>query len=293
MITIKLSWWIWNQMFEFATAKSLAKKYNTKIILDKTFINNKFFLNNHTYRNYELESVFWIKEDETFFSKLSSKYNIINKLIHPFIYQLIYKSLFRKKYIKENNWKFIENIWDNTYLDWYWQNSKYFENIENDLKDIFIVKTKISKKNQEILDQINRNFKNSVSIHIRRWDYITNSQANSWHWTCSQDYYNKAITYIKNNIDNPFFIIFSDDMHWVKQNMFFWENNIFIEWNSWEDDLRLMYNCGNHIIANSSFSWWWAYLWKNPNKIVIAPKKWLNNENYDYSNILLSNWIKL
>ncbi len=294
MITIKLQWWLWNQMFQYAIWKSLSIKYNTKLILDNSFNKNKFPQKNLTYRDYEL-NIFWIKENFNFLSKLLDKITILNYIIHPYFFYIINKILFWKKYIKENNWKYIKNLDNDIYLDWYWQTNKYFLKYENEIKNIFQVKTQINKKNNDFLNIIKQNYKNTVSIHIRRWDYITSKQANLWHWTCDLNYYLNAIKYIKNHIKNPFFVIFSDDINWVKKNMNFWNNVLFIEWNNWKwyEDLRLMYNCANHIIANSSFSWWWAFLWKNNKKIVIAPFKWLNNKNYDTSNIIPNNWIKI
>ena len=293
MIAIKIFWWLWNQMFQYSTAFALSRKYNTKILIDKSFINNRFPISNYTFRKYELDIVFNTYEKESILSKFSSKYKILNKIIHPYFYDIINKIIYKKNYIKEINWKYIKNIWNNVYLNWYWQTSDYFKEYENEIKNIFEVKTKISQKNQEILNTITNNFLNTVSIHIRRWDYISNQNASSWHGTCNNDYYTKAINIIKEQINNPLFIVFSDDIDWVKNNMIFSDNTIFIEWNKWEDDLRLMYNCGNHIIANSSFSWWGAYLWKNKNKIIIAPSKWLNEINYNTSNILPDNWIKI
>lgn len=293
MITLKLSWWLGNQMFQYATGLALSKKYNTELIIDNSFINNRFPLNNYTFRKYELAEVFNILEKETFLSKLSSKYKILNKIIHPYFYDLINKLIYRNKYIKEINWKYIENIWNNVYLEWYWQTAKYFEKYDDEIKEIFQVKTEISEKNQKIINLIEKNYLNTVSVHIRRWDYVSNSNAASWHGTCNDDYYKKAVKIIKEQISNPYFIIFSDDIHWVKKNMDFWDNVLFVEWNKWPDDLRLMQTCANNIIANSSFSWWWAYLWKNKNQVVIAPSKWLNDSNYDTSNILPNNWIKI
>jgi hypothetical protein len=294
MITTKLQWWLWNQMFQFAIWKSLSLKYNTNLVIDDTFNKNRFPQKNLTYRDYEL-NVFWIENELNKISKIFNKITFLNKIIHPYIINTINKIYNWKRYIKENNWKYIKYISDNVYLDWFWQTSNYFKDYEEEIKEIFEVKTEINWNNKEILDLINKNYSNTVSIHIRRWDYITNSQANSWHGTCDTNYYLKAIKHIKDNIKEPYFIIFSDDIEWVKDNMDFWNNSLFVEGNDWKwhEDLRLMYSCANHIIANSSFSWWWAYLWKNKNKIIIAPYKWLNNENYDTSNIIPNKWIKI
>lgn len=281
-------------MFQYAIWKSLSIKYKTKIIFDLTFIKNRFPSNKFTLRNYELD-FFWISENEDFSSKIIDIFPILKQIIHPYLFKILNKIRFGKKYIQESWWRYEKNIPDNIYLDWYWQSYKYFDSIWNELKEIFEVKTEIDNENQKILDLIKKDFLNSVSVHVRRWDYITNNNASSWHWVCSVDYYNEAIKYITEKIDNSYFFVFSDDIAWVKENIYFWKNVYFVDNNNWKwhEDLRLMYNCGNHIIANSSFSWWWAYLWRNEYKIILAPKKWLQNDKYSFDNLIPNDWIKI
>ncbi len=288
MITIKLQWWLWNQMFQYALGKALSLRYKTELVLDHSFIENRFPQKNLSYRHYEM-NIFWIQEKHKYPN------NLWNIILHPKLYDIKNKILYWRKYIKENAWKYISNIPDNVYLDWFWQTSKYFDAFEKEIKNIFEVKNKIKGNNKKILNYINKNYKNTVSIHIRRWDYITNSAANSWHGICSNKYYQEAIKYIKTKIEKPFFIVFSDEIDWVKKNMNFWKDALFVKGNEkkWYEDLRLMSSCAHHIIANSSFSWWGAYLWKNSKKNIIAPKKWLNNNDYDCSYIIPHTWKKI
>ncbi|MEI6553564.1 MAG: alpha-1,2-fucosyltransferase, partial [bacterium] len=136
---------------------------------------------------------------------------------------------------------------------------------------------------------------NSISIHIRRGDYISNQEANNFHGSCSIDYYTEAINIIKGKVSNPIFFVFSDDIAWVKENL---KSDIVATWVSEynldnTEDLLLMSFCKHQIIANSSFSWWGAYLNRNINKIVIAPKKWIANKGYNTDEITPSSWIKL
>ena len=126
---------------------------------------------------------------------------------------------------------------------------------------------------------------NSVGIHIRRGNYVADAQVNHIHGTCDMDYYNRSIKYISGRITNPHFYIFSDEIEWAKQNfkiefpMTYVDTNIGFDGENYQDDknyedLRLMSQCKHNIIANSSFSWWGAWLNVNPNKIIIAPKNW-------------------
>ena len=129
----------------------------------------------------------------------------------------------------------------------------------------------------------------SVCISIRRGDFLANEHKKDC-FICDNNYFYKAISEIKKRLANPKFIVFSDDVEWCKNNMNFPSDTRFEDGNDplWEK-MRLMYSCKNFIISNSTFSWWAQYLSRNDNKIVIAPKKWRNN-NY-VSDIYEKNWI--
>jgi hypothetical protein len=152
------------------------------------------------------------------------------------------------------------------------------------------------------LEWINKEFSelikssNSISVHIRRWDYVATAKSNDFHWSCSVWYYMNSIEYFKDKITDPTYFFFSDDIEWVKSNIWILTNAYYIDNNSWNsswEDMRLMSLCKHNIIANSSFSWWWAWLNRNPKKIVLGPKKWFNNNNLNTEDILPDNWIKL
>jgi hypothetical protein len=143
----------------------------------------------------------------------------------------------------------------------------------------------------------------SVSLHVRRGDYAGNSIFGS----ASQEYYKKGVDYIRQHVDNPHFFIFSDEIEWCRKNLSI-DKATFIDWNKKDDsykDLWLMSNCKNHVMANSTFSWWGAWLDNNPVKIVTAPKQWFkrnyNNDRtpmyparyYNSKDIIPSGWITL
>ena len=173
----------------------------------------------------------------------------------------------------------------------YWQSEKFFKDISDEIRKDFSFPKFTSEKNLEILKLIKSY--NSVSIHIRRGDYLQNRGFNG---LAPLEYYQKAIEYIKNKIENPHFFIFSNDIEWCRKNLSI-ENSYYIDWNRGEEsyrDMQLMSLCKHNIIPNSTFSWWGAWLNKNPNKIVIAPEKWFNDcVNIDYSNIVPETWIKI
>ena len=165
---------------------------------------------------------------------------------------------------------------------------KYFEGIENDIKKDFRFKNQLDNKNLEILNEIENS--NSISIHIRRGDYMSPENYNMYGCIATPTYYKKAIKVIEEKVENPTFFVFSNDMDWVKKNIQINSRVFYIDINSGNGsykDMQLMSNCKHNIIANSSFSWWGAWLNENKNKIVIAPKKWINREDVDSDKIEL------
>ena len=159
----------------------------------------------------------------------------------------------------------------------YWQSERYFGSYEKQIRSDFRFIESLDKKNKNILNVINKS--NSVSIHARRGDYELNKKIKEYHGLLSVAYYKKAIEIINKIIINPTYFVFSDDPEWVKNSLKI-NNATYIDWNKGlrsHIDMQLMSNCKHNIIANSSFSWWGAWLNNNPNKIVVAPKKWFKN----------------
>lgn len=176
---------------------------------------------------------------------------------------------------------------NNMYLDGFWQSEKYFE----DIKDEIFKNYMFSIEEHEMKKYLSgiRNT-NSVSIHIRRGDYIGNS---GYDEICTESYYKKAISYIKKNIDNPVFYIFSDDVEYVKEK-YRNENMVIIDQYSGAKshyDMYLMTQCKHNIVANSSFSWWGAWLNQNEDKIIVCPKRW--SPKWELKHTICEDWIRL
>ena len=154
----------------------------------------------------------------------------------------------------------------------YFQVAKYYEPIRAQLLQDFTPRNKPNAENKKLLDLISKT--NSVSLHIRRGDYVKLQQV---HGLCDLDYYKRGIEYIANKIRKPHFFIFSDDTEWVLENLKIDFPYTVVDINHGRDsawDMYLMAQCKHNIIANSSFSWWGAWLNQNPDKIVIAPMCW-------------------
>lgn len=154
------------------------------------------------------------------------------------------------------------------------ESAKYFECIKKEIQEEFTPKQKELDSNKELYKIINST--NSVCISVRRGDFLS-SEFKDKHYVCDMNYFKNAIDRIKKQVENPVFIVFSDDIDWCKKEFSFLENVHFESGKDpvWEK-LRLMYSCRHFIISNSTFSWWAQYLSRNENKVVVAPSKWKN-----------------
>jgi len=273
-------------MFQYAIAKAIAKRRGDKFKLDiSSFTNQKI-------RKYGLNQ-FNIEENISSNNeviKLAGKDNIFLKLRAKLGFQAIRpKTYFLEKETAYFH-KEVFNYNNDIYLDGYWQNEKYFKDIRTEIIRDFTLKKDTNNKLKKYLRDIKSN--QSVSLHVRRGDYLENIQINKVHGICKIDYYKKAIKRIKQHIESPIIYIFSDDIKWCKENFDFLENKFFVDnLNNAFDELELMKNCKHNIIANSTFSWWGAWLSKADSKIVIAPKVWWHN--LPYKNIASPGWLLL
>ncbi len=170
------------------------------------------------------------------------------------------------------------------FLTGYWHNQKYFKSFYSQLIKEFEFISKPDIPNEELIKYIKE--ENSISIHIRRGDYANLDNI------LPINYYHNAIDYIKKKVKNPKFIYFSDEPNWVKENLTINNSDIIVDFNDSSEgynDMRLMSLCKHNIIANSTLSWWGAWINQNPDKIVIAPKSYDNKTN-DFCPI---DWIKI
>lgn len=301
MIIVNIYGGLGNQMFQYALGRSLSQKLNTSLKIDYS-IN----LTRKDFNPDDIPSIFdifninvekaTIQEIRKF--KASNKYSILKNIYIYIInkYPIFFKTKF--KLIKETNSDFnrlIMSLSGNCYLSGYWQSEKYFINIKDLIWENFNIKNPLERDNLEVAKKIENSV--SVSIHLRGRDYITKSETNKIHFTCDNSYYERSINYILERVKNPAFFIFSDDPEWAKSFLKINYPCTFVEGNSWNkksfEDLRLMSLCKHNIIANSSFSWWAAWLNKNPNKIVIAPVKWFNDSSRNSKDIIPNSWIKI
>ena len=280
-----------NQMFQYAAGRAISYKHHKIFLLDLTDFNEY-----HLHQGYILDKIFDIEakvaqtEDLKYILKWRYNKYVKKVLKRSFLSKYRGKNLIFEPHF--NYWSGINNINDDAYLYGYWQSEKYFLDIESIIRKDFTFKDLQDSNN--IIYQLKMASCNSVSIHIRRGDYTNNLNKKIFH-SCSVDYYKKAVIYLTNRIVNPVFFIFSDDLQWVKDNIDISYPHVYIDQNKGEQsyiDMQLMSCCKHHIIANSSFSWWAAWLNTNPEKIVVSPKNWFNNGFSDLD-LIPCQWIRL
>lgn len=294
MIIAKLSGGLGNQMFQYAFGRRLSLKNNTPLKLDVSELSMPL-KGEYTPREYGL-NVFSInasiaQEDELKkYSKTKFEKIIDFSLLHLPIN-------INKLYVREPYFHFFKRALKapkDSYLDGYWQSEKYFTEIRNTLLNDYSLSAEVSEKTAQLAKEIQNC--NSVSIHVRRGDYISIASNSGLYEVCDVKYFMTAMDKISAVISNPKFYIFSDDSEWFRQNV---KTNYLVEFvthNSGKDsfqDIYLMSLCKHNIIANSSFSWWGAWLNKNPQKCVIAPERWFKSNSKDSRDLIPETWIKV
>ena len=294
MIIVKLIGGLGNQMFQYAAAKRLAEKHSTIVKLDISAF-EKYKLHRYSLHCFQA-SEYLATQAEVAEIKGKSK-RILNQISIKLRSKFDFKEPKMCGLITENYFHFnpeILNTQNNVFLDGYWQSEKYFSDITDILRREFVVKYQQEVQSQKFADLIQNT--NSVSLHVRRADYIQNTLTNKIHGTCDQNYYNRCVGYLANQTTKPHFFVFSDEPQWAKDNLRFDHPVTIVDCNDASrnyEDLRLMSMCKHNIIANSSFSWWGGWLNTNPYKLVIAPKKWFNDETRNTEDLVPSHWIKM
>lgn len=282
MIITRLVGGLGNQMFQYAIGRSLAIKNQTDLKLDLSEY-NVYKLHDYGLDNFKIRAGVAKREeiDRLKTQRLRLKMGWL-----------------KKSHLKESALnKFSAKVFGykgDAYLDGYWQTEKYFKDIRRVILDEFTVLHEAEGVNKDMAEKIMGC--EAVSLHIRRGDYVSNPEALKVHGLCSLEYYDEAIRKIAEVADQPTFFVFSDDIDWASANLKIDYPVVFVGHNDSGknyEDLRLMSKCRHNIIANSSFSWWGAWLNENKDKRVIAPMKWFNDQSRDSSEIVPDEWLKL
>lgn len=290
MIIVNLMGGLGNQMFQYALGRRLAMERAVPLKLDLSWFSQQKM------RRYRLDQFQISAETATpaeicFFTKChcpSVLWKMFEKLRtkHPqWLGQVV-------TYPGMSYYPQALQVPKYAYLNGYWQSEKYFKPIRQFLLQELIIKEGLVTPIRQMLDIIQST--NSVSLHIRRGDYVNNPRSNHVHGVLSLMYYQQAMQGLEGAIRSPHYFVFSDDIPWARQHLQDVKNVTFVDQNDPEQDhldLTLMSACKHHIIANSSFSWWAAWLNQNQGKLVFAPRRWFNDFSFDTQDLIPDGWI--
>ena len=293
MIVVRFEGGLGNIMFEYACGRRMAHVNNTALLFDvdacKTNPLGDYSFNLEAF-NINIQPNLASPED---LERYRSYRSIPSK--KAFFHNLLRAD--KKKYIEEKYYHFDPGILalrGDMYLHGWWQTEKYFSDIREILLNDFSLRNPFTGTNSETAEKIKNS--ESVSIHIRRLDYVKNPKTRQYHGELPKNYYDATLELVAAQARNPRLFIFSDDVPWVKEHMRFPFETHYIEGNRNlpHEDITLMSLSKHNIIANSSFSWWGAWLNRNPGKIVVAPTPWVaETSKQDSKDVVPGSWIKL
>ena len=278
MRLIKVTGGLGNQMFIYAFYLRMKKRY------PKVRIDLSDMMHYKVHYGYEMHRVFNLPRTEF----------CINQPLKKVIEFLFFKKIYERKQDPNSLQAFEKKYcWPLLYFKGFYQSDRFFADIRDEVREAFTFdKSNANKQSLDMLDRLDKD-ENAVSLHIRRGDYL---QPQHWATTgsvCQLPYYRNAIAEMNKRVSAPSYYVFSDDIAWVKENLSL-PNAVYIDWNKGEDswqDMMLMSHCKHHIICNSTFSWWGAWLNPREDKTVIVPCRWFQHS--ETPNIYPAGWVKV
>lgn len=288
MITMRIKGGLGNQLFQYAVAYALSKRLNQPFRFDPSFTGN---MTARSYKILELNcNVDSIVEEEqlpimirflknAYINKACRLLNLSKHRCGNYIYWIETKDVWQADFLKIS----CENL----YVDGYFQSEEYFKKYRADLLKQFTPRYEPEQQYLTILERVRK--KNTVAVHVRRGDFKKDN--NPFHYLLDANYYRRAVEYIREKVDNPEFFWFSDDMIWVKEHIGEMDDFHFVTIRTTHgdiDDMMLMKNCNHIITANSTFSWWAAWLNENDDSIRIVPQK-----PYGMDGMIPNGWMRI
>ena len=279
MIVVQLIGGLGNQLFQYAFAKNLAARSGVPFKLDITPFEA------YKLHAYSLDALNISAEIATPSEINRAKGSRILRLLGraPWVHEKVFS--FDEKHLAPVR---------RAYVVGYWQSEKYFKDIASSLRGEFTLKKSLSTADEQVLEKIKSNL--AVAVHIRRADYVNNAHTLQVHGVCSPEYYQQALNILAAKVPNMHLFVFSDDPAWAEQNLQWSYPVTFVKHNKADRnyaDLFLMSQCQHFVIANSTFSWWAAWLGNYPRKTTIAPQQWFRDENRAADDIIPESWMRL
>lgn len=293
MIILRLSGGLGNQMFQYAAGLALARRHGAELRFDLDW-----FEANRLHQGLELARVFRLKLPMA--SRLDRR-KILGWFAYPMLRRIVSRRslpfLRPSRFVVEpyfHYWQRFEGLPADVYIDGYWQSERYFAPISDEIRRAFQFVLPMDARSGGLAQKMASEI--SVSLHVRRGDFFRERRVSSVHGVDLTGYYKKAVQAFIERLANPHFYIFSDEPEWVRQHLDIASACTIVDHNHGADsyrDMQLMSQCKHHIIANSSFSWWGAWLNPNPDKIVIAPRQWFKVSYFDTRDLYPPDWIVL
>ena len=275
-VVVKLQGGLGNQMFQYATGLALARRTQSQLILDQSFLLDRTPRPDFTYRDFDLE-IFNLRPD----CQIARDGSAYARTL---------------RCVTEKHFHFdpeIEKIESNCYLDGYWQSPRYFAEVMEEVRQSFRLVAGISPEAQTLLEQIQNC--DAVCVNVRRADFVANPHIRAFHGACGEAYFRAATQRVAAQVKNPHFFIFSDDIEWCQSAKLVGERPCTFVTHElagpkFATYLQLMKACKHFILPNSTFGWWAAFLSESPDKIVIVPKPWFTDPQIKTSDLIPEDW---
>lgn len=289
MVIAQLLGGLGNQLFQYAAARRIAWAHNAPLKLDVSGFEH------YGRRTYALRAFNIIEEFASAADVASVRGAGLGRRLRQGAERLLpYR---RRRWLLERHYHFDPEVLgagSHVYLEGYWQSEKYFKDIEDIIRSEFTVKTTIGAAGEAIAAEIHST--ESVSVHVRRGDYVDDPVVRRVHGPCTEEYYRAAMSHMVGKTATPAFFLFSDDAGAALEDI---RSEYPMRLASRQgrrndyEDFWLMTQCKHHIIANSSFSWWAAWLGSHPGKVVVAPRRWVNTEELDTRDLIPEGWHRI
>lgn len=290
-IIVRLQGGLGNQLYQYAAGRALAMHLDRPLLIDRRTIEPEA-----PARQYDLGS-FNVKESFVLgLSAFCTRW--VGSVRLGRLFQMFFPTARAYRLIRDREEGYDKSIFEPhdgpIILHGYWQSYRYFEGVADDLRRELQFRHAPDPENARMIDLIESSA--SVSLHVRRGDYVSNAAFSAALGACDAGYYRRAVAKISSEIPNPKFFVFSDDADWAASNLELPGNTVFMRHNLGRSDVvdfRLMTHCKHFIVANSSFSWWGAWLSPRKDKCVIAPERWFNKDKSPPTDRIPPGWFRL
>ncbi len=295
MIVVQLKGGLGNQLFQYALGRTLALKHGTELVFDTSLLYNRVPEKTKTFYNYDLglfeppARIATAADFPQYSSKLSTRNRFMRGL------HVVRLRVHGLRYVLQRKFEFdqrVANSGDNVYLDGYWQTEKYFRPAAAQIRADLQFRPTLGAQAARMYAQMQAG--TSVCVHIRRGDYL---EILSQLGVVGADYIQAGIKLLAERFSGLHFYVFSNDPKWCIENLKIGHPHTFITsenaGNNDREHLMLMTSAKHFIIANSTYSWWAAWLSTNPDKVVIGPKQWASDPNKNTSDVMPETWLRL